>query len=88
MSEKRTRRKRSHMTIEQANKAVVDIASKIERFAETSAASAFQKGQRKDVALDEVNIQILVKGNFGVADGFFEALRIFKGEKLPANSSK
>lgn len=77
------RRKRSEMTIADAHNAVVDFSKKVLRIAETDGASAFSRG-KPNLPKGQVNVQILISGEFGDGHGLFEAIRIFAGYKLPA----
>lgn len=86
MTELRKRRKRSEMTVEEARQAFVDFAKAVERFGETSDASMFSNGEL-NFETGHINVQFLASGNFGVAEKVFEAIRIFKGVKLPAKAS-
>ena len=76
------RRKRSHLTEAQAIDAIKSFFNLVERQGETSEASMFSKGGFV-LPLGKINVQFLVKGNFGVAGDFFEAMNVLSERKFP-----
>lgn len=80
------RRKRSELSRQDCLGAVERFAQHVCRFGTTSDASMFSVHNSSGDApmtRDQINVQILVQGSFGVADEFFEALRVLAGFKLP-----
>lgn len=66
------------MTEADAKQVFSQFSKLITRFAETSEPSSFRKIEK-----DELNVMLVVKGNFGVATDLFEAIRVLGGHKLP-----
>ncbi len=77
------RRKRSEMTKQQAVNAVAKFSKTIHRWLESSDLSAF--GVPNQIGYHSV--QIMAPGSFGLADDFFEALRVLGGHKLPRTTN-
>jgi hypothetical protein len=80
----KTRRKRSHMTEDDCLAAFKSLSKRVDRMLTGSHGiepHTFAK-------TGEVSVCLSVKGGFGVADEFFEAVRVFAGHKLPAFSEK
>lgn len=80
------RRKRSNLTNEQARQVACDFLKRVIRFGETSDPSMFSGPNSEGkpaMGLDQINVQLMVNGQFGVASDFFEAIRVLGGHKLP-----
>ena len=80
-----SRRKRSSMKRADCVKALAKFAPLVERFLETSDASAFCS---EICPSDKINVQFLVRGSFGVANDVFEAIRILAGHKIAADDKR
>lgn len=78
------RRKRSEMTMDKAIKAVAEFAANIKRWKESSEDFDYNIPNPN---LNEIVIKILIDGKFGVAEDFFEGMRVLGGMKLPAKDS-
>ena len=84
------RRTRSRFTEEQARHAAAKFLGGVLRFGETSDPSMFcgpSSEGKPPMGLDHINVQLMVPGSFGVADDFFEAIRVIAGYKLPAKAT-
>lgn len=73
------------MTRAECVNAVGTFASKVKRWLESSDASAFT-GRNCDFG--EINVQLLVRGGFGAAEKFFEALRVLGGHVIAADDKR
>ena len=81
-----TRRRRSEMSIKDCHVAFKEFAGAIVRMKETSE-DPFGLSIGAHTPADSLGICFLVKGNFGVAEDLFEAVRIMRGSVLPAKDS-
>jgi hypothetical protein len=70
--------KESQMSHRQAVAAVANFAERVHRWGETSSVPLFDPLPQENLA-----IVISVEGGFGVADDFFEAMRVLGGYKKP-----
>lgn len=85
------RRKRSHMTIDEAHAACAAFARTVVRFGETSEASLFtnpSSSGQPAMGSGYINCQFMVRGSFGATTDIREAFRVFKGCKLPRKDSQ
>lgn len=78
------RRKRSHLTIQQCHAALDLIAPKVDRMLVGSHGIE----PHTNTAIRRICVCLEVRGGFGVADDFFEAIRVLAGHKLPALKGK
>lgn len=83
------RRKRSTMTEDQARSAACNFLRNVIRMGETSDPSMFCGPSISGPALglEHINVQLMVAGSFGVANDFFEAIRVLAGYKLPSTGA-
>lgn len=85
------RRKRSEMTEDQARDAACKFLAGVIRMGETSDPSIFSGPNSEGkpaMGPNQINVQLMVAGSFGVASDFFEAIRVLAGYKLPATHPK
>lgn len=77
----RMRRKRSEMSVDDAVKACRVFSKSISRFAEIAhCVDGCLFGETPD---GQIDVLFRLRGNFGVADEFFEAMRVLGEHKLP-----
>lgn len=85
------RRKRSELSRQDCLKVFERFAMTIRRFGETSDEGMFAlpSGEGcEPMGQGDINVQLCVKGGFGSADQFFEAIRVLGGFKLPRNTQQ
>lgn len=75
------RRKRSHMTREDALEALAEIAKRVVRAGNSSGAGMFARTRGIDLHAPDghLTVQFLVKGGFGSNEEVFEAIRVLSG---------
>lgn len=72
-------KKQSVLTIADTHRIVGEFAGKLTKFSETT----HECMASSDLPEDQIYVVLRVRGNFGVADSFFEALLVLGGHKEP-----
>lgn len=80
-----SRRERSEMSIIDCQKAVVDLAKRVQRMGESSHVGMFgtTADPNEQAPPDCLTLMLQTKGRFGDNERFFEAIRVLRGWKLP-----
>lgn len=85
------RRERSDLKRSDCIKALAEFAPRVQRFMESSDAAGFAHGPGTlgtSCAPENINIMFLVRGNFGVAENLFEAIRVLAGHRIAADDKR